>query len=250
MKKATRIMGAAVRGILLATAAVMLLLTLLNITAVLPQAPGLFGYRAYVVLSDSMDPIFQAGDLVFTKPVDPQELQIGDIIAFHSSDPSIYNEVVTHRIQEITEYRGEKAYITAGDQSGVPDAVPAQSSHVLGQYCAVIPKLGYLFSFLKTPAGFLIFIFAPLFLLMAYEIARMLYGIKRYRRNMRQTMEREYDLLKAQEVKLKEEQEQLVEDWKQLAKEQQAVKRLAESLESLKEQMELRLKEPPPSKKP
>ncbi len=250
MKKATRMIGAAARGILLATAAVMLLLTLLNVTAVLPQAPGLFGYRAFVVVSDSMNPIFQAGDLVFTKPVDPQELKMGDIIAFQSSDPTIYNEVVTHRIQEVTEYRGEKAFITAGDQTGEPDAVPAQSSHVLGQYCAVIPRLGYLFSFLKTPAGFLVFIFVPLFLLMVYEVARMLYGIKRYRRNMRQAMEREYGLLKAQEVKLKEEQETLTEGWKQLANEQQAVKRLAESLESLKEQMELRLKEPPPSKKP
>lgn len=242
MKKAARIIGAAGRGILLATAAIMLLMTLINITAVSPQAPGLFGYRAYTVLSDSMNPVFQAGDLIISKPVDAQTLRKGDIITFHSSDPALYNEVVTHRIVETTQYRGETAYITAGDKTGAPDAVPAQSSHVLGQYCASIPKLGSLFHFLKTPAGYLVFLFAPLFLLMAYEVARMLHGLKKYRRTMRQAMEQEYGLIKAQEVKLKEEQEQLMEDWKQLDKEQRAVKRLAESLKALQNQLEERLR--------
>lgn len=48
-----------------------------------------FGYKAFIVLSDSMSATdFSAGDLVFVRHVDPSTLQPGDIIAFTSRNDS------------------------------------------------------------------------------------------------------------------------------------------------------------------
>ena len=57
----------------------------------------LFGYRAFIVLSDSMSATdFSAGDLVLTRDVDPSTLQPGDIIAFTSTNTESYGQEVTH----------------------------------------------------------------------------------------------------------------------------------------------------------
>ena len=44
---------------------------------------SLFGYKAFIVLSNSMAKTdFSAGDLVLVKEVDPDTLQEGDIISY------------------------------------------------------------------------------------------------------------------------------------------------------------------------
>ena len=50
----------------------------------------IFGYKAFIVLSDSMAATdFDAGDLVLVKEVDPSTLQEGDIIAYQSTNTAI-----------------------------------------------------------------------------------------------------------------------------------------------------------------
>ena len=62
-----------------------------------------FGYKAFIVLSDSMSATdFSAGDLVFVRHVDPGTLQPGDIIAFTSRNDSNYGDTVTHKIRALT----------------------------------------------------------------------------------------------------------------------------------------------------
>ena len=60
----------------------MMIFTIVSVTTFNRNDRQLFGYRAYIVLSDSMSKTdFDAGDLVLVKEMDPSTLKEGDIIA-------------------------------------------------------------------------------------------------------------------------------------------------------------------------
>ena len=131
---------------------------------------SLFGWKPYVVLSDSMQQDFQVGDIVVTREVDPATLQPGDIIAFATIDPDNYGEVFTHKIRESTVYEGEAAFVTYGTTTGDNDEYPALASRVQGKYAFAIPKAGYVFDFFKSPAGYVVLVLIPFTVLIALQI--------------------------------------------------------------------------------
>lgn len=122
---------------------------------------SIFGWKPYVVLSDSMKPVFQAGDVAVSHPVDVDSVQPGDIITFSSIDPNSYGEAVTHKVRELTEYEGEPAFITYGTTTGVDDAYPALAQHVTGEFAFAIPGAGHIFEFFKSPMGYVVLVLIP-----------------------------------------------------------------------------------------
>ncbi len=126
---------------------------------------SLFGYKAFIVLSDSMSATdFDAGDLVLVKEVDPAVLQAGDIISYQSTNTENYGEVVTHKIRELTtDAQGNPGFITYGTTTDTNDENIVTYSFVLGKYQTRLPGVGRFFQFLKTTPGYIVCIFTPLF---------------------------------------------------------------------------------------
>ena len=56
-------------------------LTLIISTYTKPgEMPGVFGIKPAIVLSGSMEPVIQTGDMIFLHSTDPARLQTGDVI--------------------------------------------------------------------------------------------------------------------------------------------------------------------------
>ena len=127
----------------------------------------LFGFRAFIVLSDSMSATdFSAGDLVLTRDVDPATLQPGDIIAFTSTNSESYGQVVTHKIRSLTTTAsGDPGFITYGTTTDTDDEAVVSYTDVLGKYSSRLPGVGRFFNFLKTTPGYILCIFVPFALL-------------------------------------------------------------------------------------
>lgn len=89
------------------------------------ELPGVFGVKPAVVLSGSMEPAIETGDLILLRDTDPLALEKGDVICYLSS-----GKAVTHRIVGITAGEdGRPRYVTQGDaNSGRPSACDAGSS--------------------------------------------------------------------------------------------------------------------------
>lgn len=96
------------------------------------------------VLSGSMRPGYQPGDLAVVRPVDAAELGVGDVIVYHP--PGQAEEAVMHRIASL-EREAEDIWITTkGDANDAAD--PWGRARLRGdtayRVIAVIPKAGYL----------------------------------------------------------------------------------------------------------
>lgn len=123
-----------------------LLIALLVIAAAL-IVPKFLGYDQFAVLSGSMEPNIHVGAIAYDKDVDPEELQVDDVVTYQLSDGTL----VTHRITAIDEEN--KTITTKGNANESEDAAPVAFENVVGKYEFNIPYLGYISIYGKTPLG-------------------------------------------------------------------------------------------------
>ena len=171
MKKAWNILYTAFTWIMMLVAVVVMIFTIISVTTVNRNNRQIFGYKAYIVLSDSMSATdFDAGDLVVVRETDVSSLQPGDIITFQSRNAHNYGETVTHKIrQRVASENGMPGFVTFGTTTGADDEAIVGYSDILGKYVFSIPKLGTFFQFLKTPKGYICCILIPFLLLIGMQ---------------------------------------------------------------------------------
>ncbi len=99
---------------------------------------GLFRYKMIAIATDSMYPVYARGDAVIYEKVDPDKLEIGDVIAFQKE-----NIVVTHRIVKIWKQGDGYYFITKGDNNNVEDTFRPTDANVLGRVNFVFKYIGY-----------------------------------------------------------------------------------------------------------
>ena len=177
----------AVRNILswtlTAAAAVMIIFTIVSLTAADREDRSIFGFRAFIALSDSMSATdFDAGDLVLVKEVDPATLKEGDIIAYISRSSASNGETTTHKIRRLTaDEDGEPGFITYGTTTDTDDEGIVTYGDVLGVYRGHIPKVGRFIAFIKTTGGFITCILVPLFLIVLSQGISCIRLLRTYR---------------------------------------------------------------------
>ena len=193
MKKVINTVKNIVVWLVVIVAVCMMVFTIVSVTTFNRNDRHLFGYRAYVVTSDSMSKTdFDAGDLILVKNVDPTTLKEGDIITYMSQNPESFGETITHKIRSITkDANGNPGFITYGTTTDTDDATIVTYPYVLGRYEKAIPNVGTFFTFLKTTQGYFVCIFIPFMLLILYQGLNCIRLFRRYKREQLQEMEAE-----------------------------------------------------------
>ena len=197
--KALKILRSVLVWLIVALAAFMMLFTIVSVTTFDRADRNLFGYKAFIVLSDSMSKTdFSAGDLVLVKEVDPATLQPGDIIAYTSQNPSNYGETVTHKIRSLTtDASGEPGFITYGTTTDTDDETVVTYPYILGKYSSRVPKVGAFFQFLKTTPGYIVCILIPFLTLILLEGIRCVRLFRQYKSQQQAELQAERAQLEA-----------------------------------------------------
>lgn len=102
--------------------------------------PRVFGMNVFNIVSSSMEPTLQVGDLVVVKPTEPENIKTQDIITFQleSGKPL----TATHRVVAATESGGQYFFRTKGDNNDAPDAKLVRQEQVRGVMKYKIPLIG------------------------------------------------------------------------------------------------------------
>ena len=184
-------------------AVLMMIFTVVSATTFNRNDRNLLGFKAFIVLSDSMKATdFASGDVVFVKSVDPTTLEVGDIIAFSSQNPDNYGEVVTHKIRAKTlDANGEPGFVTYGTTTDTDDETIVTFPYINGKYQFHIPKIGTFFYFVKSTPGYICCILIPFLLLIGVQ---GLNTVKLFRQYKREQMEE----LESQRARIEEEKQQ------------------------------------------
>lgn len=143
--------------------------------------PSVFGKSLLTVSTNSMHPVFNAGDLIIMEKVPQSEvpgLQVGDIITYRSpvdlDGDGNTGDINTHRIISVDPEKEE--FVTRGDNNPLADnegdlAHTVSYHAVIGKYNGTrIPVLGKFIAFLRSSLGFFLCIVLPLILFFLFEL--------------------------------------------------------------------------------
>ena len=202
MKKAISIIKTTLVWLIILLAVSMMIFTVVSVTTFNRNDRDLFGFKMYIVNSDSMAATdFNAGSLILVKEVDPSTLKEGDIITFMSQDTDSFGETITHKIRKVTtDAEGNPGFITYGTTTDTDDETIVTYPYVLGQYQSHIAGLGTFFNFLKTTPGYFVCIFTPFMLIILYEGVKFFNLFRRYKKEQMEEMQAEKDKIEAEKA--------------------------------------------------
>ena len=162
MRKATKIAGAALQGVVVAVALA---------AAAMFVLPRLLGWQTVTVMSGSMAPAYAVDAVLAIDPVDPADIHTGDVIAFQTEAdrPKTADDV--------------DADDTKGDANEDADSNAVAASNVRGRVVFGVPYLGAFARTIRNPIGFTALVVVPGLLLIGQEILT----IRRDRRSPKPT---------------------------------------------------------------
>ena len=99
------------------------------------KTPSLFRKKAFIIISGSMIPEINIGDIVLVNETDNAEQ--GNIIAFRRD-----STVIVHRIVKEMNINGETMFQTKGDNNNIEDKELVRKSTIEGVYFGKIPFIG------------------------------------------------------------------------------------------------------------
>lgn len=215
MKKLLNAVMSVLSTLMMILAVCVMVFTIVSVNTFNRQDRSLRGYKAFIVLSDSMAATdFDAGDLVLTKDVNPDTLQAGDIIAYISENPDNYGEVITHKIRTVNS---DGTFTTYGTTTDTDDIYPVSWEQVLGKYERAIPKVGAFFNFLKTTPGYICCIFVPFAILIMMQGLNTAKLFKQYKREQQEDIDRQKAELEQERLETKKMMEELLAMKKEMA---------------------------------
>lgn len=141
---------------------------LMVLCAVFLMGSRLLGFRVFNVISGSMTPVYNVGDLIYVQKVDPTDVKVGDDITF------VMNEelaVATHRVVEVNTEKGY--FVTKGLTNDTKDE-PVLFENLIGKPRFKIAKLGYVSDFIQNPPGMYITLAAGAVLIILVFLPDML----------------------------------------------------------------------------
>ena len=154
---------------------VLVALALLLLGSLLPRG---YGYDIRIVEGGSMEPTIPRGAVVLTRAESSYE--IGDVVTYQRRTDE---RATTHRLVETVTVEDESAFLTQGDANNVVDNDPVLEVEIAGRVLFHIPYVGYLFSFFRTPFGFLVLVLIPAVLIVRDQVIRIRRVVQKHKRN-------------------------------------------------------------------
>ena len=130
--------------------------TFLAITLLVAVVPAILtttlGFGFSPILTASMQPVANPGDIFLTRLAPATSLQVGDIIAINNQANGTY---YSHRIEEIRNLNGSLRITTRGDANQSPDRDPLVISPrtQVSKVISTIPYLGRPMVYMNTVQG-------------------------------------------------------------------------------------------------
>ena len=119
--------------------------------AVLAVGPHMLGYRTMTMLTASMAPEIDPGDVTIVTPIAISEVTEGMVITYHK--PIEDHSLVTHRVVSVET--GPNGTVTVQTKGDANEAIDPWTATLEGDTAyevrAVIPELGHLIQALRAP---------------------------------------------------------------------------------------------------
>ena len=127
------------------------------------------GYSIYTIITESMVPKYNVGDMVIAKKIPITELKVNDDIVYIGNKNDFAGKIVTHQIIEIEKKGNELYFHTKGIANMIEDPL-VEENQILGKVIMKGTILSLISKIVNNPYGFYFVIFVPFAILLVMEI--------------------------------------------------------------------------------
>lgn len=153
---------------------VLLILLVVILQRVSSNNQSLGGYRIFSVITESMLPKYEVGDILIVKEIEPSNIKVGDDITYKGEKDSFAGKVVTHQVISI-EKKEDGAYkiITKGLANSEEDP-EITDNQVYGKVIYKTKILGLIGRITQNIYVFYFIIFVPIALIIFKQIRNII----------------------------------------------------------------------------
>ena len=136
------------------------------------NAIALGGVRVFNIISESMIPKYNIGDVLVVKSIEPQNIKEGDDIAYIGQESTFNQKIVTHQVIKIDYENGEYIFHTKGIANILEDPLVHQNQ-VFGKVVYKIWILSFISKILSNVYVVFFGIFVPIVVLIFWTILKL-----------------------------------------------------------------------------
>lgn len=132
------------------------------------------GIRMFSVATGSMVPVYNVGDVLISKEIEPEKINVGDDIVYQGEDGSYKGKVITHRVKSIEKQEdGSYKIITQGVANNAQDPEINQTQ-VYGKIICKSHILSFLARITRNIYAFYVIAFIPVVILVYKNIKNIM----------------------------------------------------------------------------
>lgn len=169
MKKILKCLGKMIYILLVVILIILVIFAVVQKTS--NNRKSILGIKIFTVITGSMIPVYDIGDILIVKDVQPEEIKVDDDIVYVGEKGTYRNKTITHRVQEIKQKEdGNYAIITKGVANLARDPEINQNQ-VLGK---VIGQVSIFSFILKLITNIYVLILIPVVILIYKNVKRII----------------------------------------------------------------------------
>lgn len=153
-----------------------LLVVLILIIVVLQRTSNnnlsLGGFRIFNIVTGSMVPKYEVGDVLLSKTIAPSEIKKGDDITYMGKEGTFAGKIVTHQVIDIEEENGTYKFHTKGLANDEEDPIIGQEQ-IIGKVIYKVQTLSYISKTINNLYSLYFIIFIPVGIIIFIEIRRI-----------------------------------------------------------------------------
>lgn len=159
----------------LITVVILAIIAIIVVQRVSNNTKAILGYRIFTVVTESMVPKYEVGDVLLVKEKEVEQIQVGEDVAYLGKVGSFAEKIVTHQVIEIeNDETGERIFHTKGIANDQEDP-EIKGEQIYGIVQSKLELMSFLNGIVNNMYGMYFLIVLPLAVIFFTEIR----GIKR-----------------------------------------------------------------------
>lgn len=140
------------------------------------------GIRIFTIVTGSMEPIYEVGDMIISKEVAAKDILVGDDIVYNGKEGAFKDKIVTHRVISRVNSSGTYKFVTKGVNNDLEDP-QIEEKQIIGKVIYKSYILSFISKLINNTVSFFILVFIPFVFLIFFEILDIVNAGKKEKEN-------------------------------------------------------------------
>lgn len=157
------------------TLVIVLIVSIIFVQRVSNNKVTLGGYSIFTIITESMVPKYQVGDMLLAKDISTDDIKVGDDLVYIGKSGTFEGKIVTHQVVSIEKENGKKIFHTKGIANTIEDPEVSEEQ-IYGVVSCKLVILSLLSKVVNNIYGFYFIVFIPFAVMIFLEIIDIIHS--------------------------------------------------------------------------